>query len=53
MDTVTKAFDYSVCKHGAKQCLGTREVLAEEDEVQKNGKVGFIDIFVILEILSN
>eukprot|EP00088_Acartia_fossae_P000522 TRINITY_DN10218_c0_g1_i10.p1 TRINITY_DN10218_c0_g1~~TRINITY_DN10218_c0_g1_i10.p1 ORF type:complete len:712 (-),score=107.37 TRINITY_DN10218_c0_g1_i10:1218-3353(-) len=39
VDTVTKAFDYSVRKHGAKQCLGTREVLAEEDEVQKNGKV--------------
>jgi len=39
VDTVTKAFGYSVQKHGNKQCLGTREVLAEEDEVQDNGKV--------------
>jgi len=39
VDTVTKAFNYSVYKHGSKQCLGTREVLAEEDEVQSNGKV--------------
>jgi long-chain acyl-CoA synthetase len=39
VDTVTKAFNYSVQKHGNKQCLGTREVLAEEDELQDNGKV--------------
>jgi len=39
VDTVTKAFNYAVSKHGAKRCLGTREVLGEEDEVQNNGKV--------------
>ena len=39
VDTVTKAFNYSVKKHGSKQCLGTREVLGEEDEAQDNGKV--------------
>jgi len=39
VDTVTKAFDYAVKKHGNKQCLGTREVLAEEDEMQDTGKV--------------
>ena len=39
VDTVTKAFNYSVRKHGSKQCLGTREVLGEEDEMQANGKV--------------
>eukprot|EP00088_Acartia_fossae_P061730 TRINITY_DN7423_c2_g1_i1.p1 TRINITY_DN7423_c2_g1~~TRINITY_DN7423_c2_g1_i1.p1 ORF type:complete len:710 (-),score=189.52 TRINITY_DN7423_c2_g1_i1:200-2329(-) len=39
VDTVTKAFNYSVKKHGSKQCLGTREVLGEEDEIQANGKV--------------
>jgi len=39
VDTVTKAFNYSVRKHSSKQCLGTREVLGEEDEVQSNGKV--------------
>ena len=26
-------------KYGAKECLGTREVLGVEDEVQKSGKV--------------
>lgn len=39
VDTVTKAFNYSVKKHGARKCLGTREVLGEADEVQNNGKV--------------
>ncbi|XP_023327811.1 long-chain-fatty-acid--CoA ligase 4 [Eurytemora carolleeae] len=39
VDTVTKAFNYSVRKHGSKQCLGTREVLGEEDEMQDNGKM--------------
>jgi len=39
VDTVTKAFEYSVRKHGNKQCMGTRQILAEEDEKQKNGKV--------------
>merc|ERR1719290_957252 len=39
VDTVTKAFNYAVTKYGEKQCLGTREVLGEEDEVQSSGKV--------------
>eukprot|EP00088_Acartia_fossae_P064569 TRINITY_DN79496_c0_g1_i1.p1 TRINITY_DN79496_c0_g1~~TRINITY_DN79496_c0_g1_i1.p1 ORF type:complete len:709 (-),score=80.37 TRINITY_DN79496_c0_g1_i1:67-2193(-) len=39
VDTVKKALDYSVRKHGKKICLGTRKVLGEEDETQSNGKV--------------
>jgi len=39
VDTVTKAFNYSVSKYGSQSCVGTREILGEEDEVQKNGKV--------------
>lgn len=39
VDTVTKAFNYAVSKYGEKQCLGTRQVLGEMDEVQGNGKV--------------
>lgn len=39
VDTVTKAFNYAVAKYGDRECLGTREVLGEEDEVQNNGKV--------------
>ena len=39
MDTVTKAFNYAVGKFGDRECIGTREVLGEEDEVQSNGKV--------------
>jgi len=39
VDTITKAFNYAVAKYGSKQCLGTRQVLGEEDEIQGNGKV--------------
>jgi long-chain acyl-CoA synthetase len=39
VDTVTKSFNYAVNKYGTKSCLGTREVLGEEDEVQNNGKL--------------
>jgi len=39
VDTLTKAFDFAVRKYGDKQCLGTREVLGEDDEVQANGKM--------------
>ena len=39
VDTVTKAFNYAVKKYGGKECLGTREILGIEDEVQKSGKV--------------
>ena len=30
---------YAVQKYRTKECLGTREVLGVEDEVQKSGKV--------------
>jgi len=39
VDTVTKAFNYAVKKHSSRNCLGTREVLGEEDEIQPNGKI--------------
>ena len=39
VDTVTKAFNYAVGKFGDRECIGTREVLGEEDETQSNGKV--------------
>ena len=39
VDTVTKSFNYAVNKYKSKSCLGTREILGEEDEVQKNGKL--------------
>lgn len=39
VDTVTKSFNYAVKKYGEKSCLGTREILGEEDEMQKNGKL--------------
>ena len=42
VDTVTKAFNYAVRKFGDRDCIGTREVLGEEDEVQSNGKVNII-----------
>jgi len=39
VDTVTKAFNYAVAKYGSKNCLGTRQVLGETEEIQKNGKM--------------
>jgi len=39
VDTMEKLFTYCVKKHGYKQCLGTREVLGQEDERQDNGKI--------------
>ena len=39
VDTVTKAFNFAVNKYGDRECIGTREVLGEEDEVQASGKV--------------
>lgn len=38
-DTLDKLFDHAVAKFGKKDCLGTREVLSEENEMQPNGKV--------------
>lgn len=39
MDTVTKAFNFAVAKYGNKNCLGTRQILGETEEIQKNGKM--------------
>lgn len=39
VDTVTKAFNFAVKKFNDQTCIGTREVLGEEDEVQASGKV--------------
>lgn len=38
-DTLDKLFDHALAKFGKKDCLGTRETLSEENEMQPNGKV--------------
>ncbi|KAL4659644.1 long-chain-fatty-acid-CoA ligase 4 [Arapaima gigas] len=38
-DTLDKLFDFAVQRFGKADCLGTREVLCEENETQPNGKV--------------
>ncbi|KAM4693828.1 fatty acid CoA ligase Acsl3 [Discoglossus pictus] len=38
-DTLEKVFKNAKDKFKSRNCLGTREVLSEEDEVQPNGKV--------------
>lgn len=38
-DTLDKLFQHAVDKFGTKDCLGTRELLSEENEKQPNGKV--------------
>ncbi|XP_075040431.1 long-chain-fatty-acid--CoA ligase 4 isoform X1 [Mixophyes fleayi] len=38
-DTLDKLFQHAVSKFGKKDCLGTRELLSEENEKQPNGKV--------------
>ncbi|KAG5263450.1 hypothetical protein AALO_G00264970 [Alosa alosa] len=38
-DTLDKLFNYAVERFGPNHCLGTREVLSEENETQPNGKV--------------
>ena len=42
VDTVTKAFNFAVQKYGDRECIGTREILGEEDEVQSSGKVSVV-----------
>ena len=37
--TIGDAWNWAVKTYGSKPALGTREILKEEDEVQKNGKV--------------
>jgi long-chain acyl-CoA synthetase len=39
IDTLEKMLTFMSVLHTTKKCLGTREVLSEEDEVQANGKV--------------
>lgn len=39
IDTLEKMFLLIVKQHGDKKCLGTRQILAEEDEPQPNGRV--------------
>lgn len=38
-DTLDKLFDHAVHCFGSADCLGTREVLSEENEKQPNGRV--------------
>eukprot|EP00092_Neocalanus_flemingeri_P033660 GFUD01036591.1.p1 GENE.GFUD01036591.1~~GFUD01036591.1.p1 ORF type:complete len:712 (-),score=115.95 GFUD01036591.1:595-2730(-) len=39
VDTMAKCFKFGLDKHTHAQCLGTRQLLDEEDETQPNGKV--------------
>ncbi|XP_013880551.1 long-chain-fatty-acid--CoA ligase 3 [Austrofundulus limnaeus] len=39
VDTLDKMFEYSAMRFPSRDCLGTREVISEEDERQSNGKV--------------
>ncbi|XP_014282035.1 long-chain-fatty-acid--CoA ligase 4 isoform X3 [Halyomorpha halys] len=39
IDTMEKVLNYAVKQYGEHNCLGTRDILAEEDEVQDNGRV--------------
>ncbi|XP_036412126.1 long-chain-fatty-acid--CoA ligase 3b [Colossoma macropomum] len=39
IDTLDKVLEYAVRHFPQRDCLGTRELLSEEDEVQPNGKV--------------
>ncbi|XP_062843409.1 long-chain-fatty-acid--CoA ligase 3b [Trichomycterus rosablanca] len=38
-DSLDKVFEHAVRHFPQRDCLGTREVLSEEDEIQPNGKV--------------
>ncbi|KAK2846870.1 hypothetical protein Q5P01_009869 [Channa striata] len=39
VDTLDKMFDYGAMRFPHRDCLGTREMISEEDEWQSNGKV--------------
>lgn len=39
VDTLDKMFEHAAKRFPQRDCLGTREVLSEEDELQPNGKV--------------
>ncbi|KAF7654407.1 hypothetical protein LDENG_00070130 [Lucifuga dentata] len=38
-DTLDKLFDQAVQRFGQADCLGTRDILSEENEIQRSGKV--------------
>lgn len=38
-DTLDKLFNHAVQRFASAHCLGTRDVLSEENEIQPNGKV--------------
>lgn len=39
IDTLEKMFTYVANVHSSKRCLGTRQILSEEDEIQPNGRI--------------
>lgn len=39
VDTLDKTFEFAATRFPHRDCLGTREVISEEDEQQSNGKV--------------
>ena len=39
LDTMEKMLNHAANEYGNKKALGTREILAEEDEAQPNGTV--------------
>lgn len=51
IDTLESMLKWVAQIHGNKQCLGTRQILAEEDEVQPNGRV-FKKVLVIFKFIN-
>lgn len=49
--TVEQALSYACKKHGSKKALGTRQILEEFEETQKNGKV-FKKVIVIVYLVN-
>ena len=39
LKTMDQVFKHVTDKYGKKDCLGTRQILSEEDEVQPNGRI--------------
>ena len=39
IDTLDKMLKWVTDMHSGKKCLGTRQILAEEDELQPNGRI--------------
>ncbi|KAF5269140.1 hypothetical protein FQR65_LT02440 [Abscondita terminalis] len=39
IDTMAKTLEFCVKRYANKKCLGTRQIKAEEDEVQPNGRI--------------